>query len=129
VHFSELLVAAKLKRDLKLSELQLKKRPLARKQSDQVGIGHEVAKPRLHRNDHRSNQFRATVSVNTNGKSARHLSAALFPPLPRHRPVTVQLADFLAGCKQQHRLKQLLRSAGNPNHHYSSRNASLDLTH
>ena len=59
------MVAAKLKRDLKQSELQLKKRPLARKQRDQLGNGHEVAKPRLHRNDHKNNQFGLIVSVNS----------------------------------------------------------------
>ena len=59
------VVAAKLKRDLKLSKLQLKDRPRARKQRDQLGSGHEVAKPRLHRNGHKNNQFGLTVSVST----------------------------------------------------------------
>ena len=55
------VVAAKLK----LSELQLKERPRVRKQRDQRGAGHEVAKPRLRRKDHKNNQFGLTVSVNT----------------------------------------------------------------
>ena len=50
---------------LKLSELQLKERPRVRKQRDQRGAGHEVAKPRLRRKDHKNNQFGLTVSVNT----------------------------------------------------------------
>src|SRR6185437_1952324 len=61
------VVAAKPERDLKvrpkLSEFQLKERPRARKQRDQLGSGHEVAKARVHRNDHRNNQFGLTVSV------------------------------------------------------------------
>ncbi len=59
------VVAAKLKRNLKLSELQPKERPRARKQRDQLGSGHEVAKPRLHRNDHKNNDSGLTVSINT----------------------------------------------------------------
>lgn len=76
------VVAAKPERDLKvrpkLSELQLKERPRARKQRDQLGSGHEVAKPRVHRNDHKNNQFGRTVSVKHYGKSARHMSVGLF---------------------------------------------------
>ena len=58
-------VAAKRKRDLKLSALHRKERPRARKQRDQREIGHEVAKARLHRNDHKNNQLGLTVSVST----------------------------------------------------------------
>jgi hypothetical protein len=57
--------AAKPERDLKLAELQLKERPRARKQRDQLGSGHEVAKSRVHRNDHKNNQFGLTDSVNS----------------------------------------------------------------
>ena len=59
------VIAAKLKRNLKLSELHRKERPQARKQRNQRGSGHEVAKPQLHRNDNKKNQFGLTVSVNT----------------------------------------------------------------
>jgi hypothetical protein len=59
------VVAAKPERDLKLSELHRKERPRVRKQRDQRGAGHEVAKPRLRRKDHKNNQFGLTVSVNT----------------------------------------------------------------
>ena len=58
------VVAAKLKRNLRLSELQPKERPRARKQRDQLGSGHEVAKPRLLRNDHKNNESGLTVSIN-----------------------------------------------------------------
>ena len=55
------VVAVRPERNRKLSELQLKERPRARKQRDQPGSGHEVAKPRVHRNDHNNNQFGLTV--------------------------------------------------------------------
>jgi len=60
-----------LKRRRKLSELHRKERARARKQRDQLGSGHEVAKARVHRNDNKNNQFELT-------KSARHVSAGLF---------------------------------------------------
>ena len=50
------VVPAKPTRDRKLSKLQLKERPRARKQRDQLGSGHEVAKPRLLQNDHKNNE-------------------------------------------------------------------------
>ena len=62
------VVAAKPERDLKvrpkLSELQLKERPRARKQRDQLGSDHEAGKPVLLRNDHKSKQFGLQASVN-----------------------------------------------------------------
>ena len=61
------VVAAKPERDLKvrpkLSELQLKERPRARKQRAQLESGHELAKLRVHRNDHKNNQFGLTDSI------------------------------------------------------------------
>ena len=63
------VVAAKPERDLKvrpkLSEFQLKERPRARKHRDQLGSGHEAAKPGLLRNDHNNKQFGLQASVNT----------------------------------------------------------------
>ena len=50
------VVAAKPKHDLRLSKLQPKERPRERKQRDQLGSGHEVAKPRLLQNDHKNNE-------------------------------------------------------------------------
>jgi hypothetical protein len=61
------VVAAKPKRDLKLSKLQLKERSRGRKQRDQRGSGHEVAKPRLLRNDHKNNESGLTVSIESLG--------------------------------------------------------------
>ena len=69
--------AARPERNLKLAERQLKERPRARKQRDQLERSHEVAKARVHRNDHKNNQFGLTVSVHYS-KSARHISAGLF---------------------------------------------------
>ena len=43
-----------LKRRRKLSELHRKERARARKQRDQLGSGHEVAKARVHRNDNKN---------------------------------------------------------------------------
>ena len=57
-----------IRRDLKVSELHRKERPRARKQRDLRVSGHEVAKPRLHRNGHRNKQFGLKVSLNTTAK-------------------------------------------------------------
>ena len=55
------VVAAKQERDLKvrpkLSELQLKERPRARKQRGPLVSGREVAKAPVHLNDNKNNQF------------------------------------------------------------------------
>ena len=62
------LSEAKPERDQKRSELHRKGRLQARKQRDPLESGHEVAKPRLHRNDHKNEESRLTVSVNTTAK-------------------------------------------------------------
>jgi hypothetical protein len=54
-------VVAKLKRNPKLSELHRKERPRARKQRNQLGAEHEVAKPGLLRKDHKNNESGLTV--------------------------------------------------------------------
>ena len=64
-----------IRRDLKLSELHRKERPRARKQRVLRVSGHEVAKPRLHRNDHRNKQFGLKVSLNTTAKRGLRCSA------------------------------------------------------
>ena len=55
------VVAAKAERDLKarpkLSELQMKERPRAKKQKGPLGTGREVAKAPAHLNDNKTNQF------------------------------------------------------------------------
>jgi hypothetical protein len=71
------VVAAKPKRDLKLSKLHRKERQRAKKQRDQLGSGHEVAKPRPRRNGHKNNQFGLTVSVSTTANQPG-MSAGLF---------------------------------------------------
>jgi hypothetical protein len=65
-------VVAKLKRNPKLSELHRKERPRARKQRNQLGVGHEVAKPGLLRKDHKNNESGLTVSINKYDKSVRY---------------------------------------------------------